>query len=546
MFWKLFFNKAKPISTSWYRNAVVYQIYPWSFQDSNGDGIGDIQGIIDRLPYLNDGTPSSLGVGALWISPIYTSPMKDFGYDISDYCNIDPRFGTLQDFDRLIAEAHKRGIRIIMDLVINHTSSEHPWFKESRSSKESLKRDWYVWRDPQTDGSPPNNWLSVSGGPAWTFDQATGQYYLHHFLPEQPDLNWRNEWVRDAIADTIEFWLNRGVDGFRVDAMSHFIEDGLLRNDPANTQFKKEQDNEYDSFIHMFSTNRPQLQEIVHFLCDNITNRKNTFIVFETFLPIKEMVDMYRMHPDHHHAPFNFNFFRLEWSAPVYRTFVDAFEQALTPGDIPTYVFGNHDQPRLVSRFGEEKARLCAMLLLTLRGMPFIYYGEEIGMSNVDIPKNKIRDGFAHTSEHIGQSRDPARTPMQWDSTPHAGFTTGEPWLPLAADATEKNVSTETHNPQSLLNLYRALIWYRNNSVTLRQGTYRSVDVGNENIFAYIRGSSERILVLLNFSNTETVANIRPYTRTASTIALRTHSNSSNNIADTMILAPYEGIVIEL
>lgn len=533
-------NTSDAPPSAWYRNAVVYQIYPRSFQDSNGDGVGDLRGIIKRLPYLE-----SLGIGAVWISPIYTSPMKDFGYDISDFYNIDPLFGTLADFDELVVEMHKRGIKIIMDLVINHTSSEHPWFKESCSSLENPKRDWYIWQDPQKDGSPPNNWLSVSGGSAWTFDEKTNQYYLHHFLKEQPDLNWRNTDVKDEIRRIAEFWIARGVDGFRVDAMSHLVEDGLFRDDPKNTEFILNKNNQYNKYIHTFSTNRPQLENVIKFLCESINSYPNKFIVFETYLPLADTLAIYNMHPDEHHAPFNFNFFNLEWGAKTYKDFVDNFNNALSLKQIPTYVFGNHDQPRLASRFGEGQARLCAMLLLTLRGLPFIYYGEEIGMKNVDIPKEKIKDGFAHDSVNIGLSRDPARTPMQWDNSSYAGFSTNEPWLPISPEYEKINVSAETSDPKSMFNLYCSLIGYRNKSDILKHGSYKSINTNNNDVFGYIRSYKKKeILILLNFSNTSQIISIKE----GGIVIFSTHLDTPPNtpVANTIEMRPFEGYVIEL
>lgn len=491
----------------WYRRAVIYQIYPWSFKDSNGDGTGDIRGIINKLDYLNDGgkdsTSPSLGVGAIWISPVYPSPMKDFGYDISNYCDIDPLFGNLQIFDELVQKAHARGIKIIMDLVTNHTSNEHPWFVEARSSKDNPKRDWYIWHDPKPDGSPPNNWISVSGGSMWTLDEATGQYYLHNFLPEQPDLNWRNKDVQAEMKKIFEFWIGRGVDGFRVDAASHFVEDKEFRDDPINKEFVQGVTNPYERFSHTFSTNRPEIKEVIGLMCDISEQNNDIFIVSETYLGLEDIKRFYRFCETPVHAPFNFQLMSLPWEAQAFRKSIDSFDSSLLPQDVPTYVLGNHDRTRIASHRGVQQARAAAFLILTLRGTPFIYYGEEIGMQDVGIPKSALRDGFVKTSDGLF-CRDAERTPMQWDSTNNAGFTTGTPWLPISKDYQQVNVATQEKDPHSILNLYKFLIHYRNSNETIIHGSYRSFDAVSSDVLAYTRESSdEKFLVFINFSNSE-------------------------------------------
>jgi len=540
-----FFRKNKKQPLPWYKTSVVYQIYPSSFQDSNGDGVGDIRGIINRLPYLQDGTENSLGIGAVWLCPIYTSPMKDFGYDIADFYNIDSRFGTLKDFDELVLGLHKRNIKIIMDLVINHTSSKHPWFKESRSSKTNWKRDWYIWRDPKPDGSPPNNWVSVFGGPAWTIDPETNQYYLHQFLPDQPDLNWRNEYVIYEMQNILQFWLERGVDGFRVDAFGHLLEDGLFRDDVVIKDQKNNID-DYASYMHNYSTNRPELTRVIDVLTSTAKQKPDTFIVFETYLDLHQLVNMYNLHESKQYAPFNFNFISMPWNAVEYRKFVDDFDKLLQ-NHTPTYVFGNHDRPRLISRLDEKRARVCAMLLLTLRGMPFIYYGEEIGMEDVTIEKKDIRDGFALTSLLPGVSRDPARTPMQWNTEKNAGFSTYTPWLPVASNYEEMNIEVEEKNPQSMLSLYKSLIHYRNNSRILQEGSYQSIETGSPDIFGYIRtlrGEKKRILVLLNFKDGEIKISIPHLGK----IIFSTTGDVARNtiFSKETTMCPYEGIVVEI
>ena len=501
-------------------------------------------GIIEKLDYLR-GRPDSLGVDAVWLSPIYPSPMKDFGYDISNYVDIDPRFGNLQIFDQLITEMHKRGMRLIMDFVTNHTSSEHPWFIESRSSKTSPKRDWYIWGDPKADGSPPNNWISVSGGPAWTLDPATNQYYLHNFLPEQPDLNWRNPEVVEAMKDVIKFWLARGVDGFRVDAMNHVIEDSEFRDDPENVFYNAGTDNPYSMLKHKFSNNQPELKEVMESLTLATEQYPDTFIVTEAYLGQEELINMYKMYPGRGHAPFNFNLIGMPWDRNAFKNFIDAFDQSLGRDDVPTYVIGNHDQSRVVSRVGAEQARLLAMLLLTLRGMPFIYYGEELGLADTVLAARELQDGFVRDSG-IHLSRDPERTPMQWNDSAQAGFTTGRAWLPVATTYPIQNVAKENADPKSMLHLYRSLISFRSSSETLLSGTYRSIPTLSRDVFAYIRESNkERLLILLNFSD-QTL--IEPIIYPKSKILLSTFLDikKAERLADSITLRAHEGCILRI
>lgn len=487
----------------WYHKSVVYHIYTRSFKDSNKDGVGDLRGIIDRLDYLA-GSEKSLGIGAIWLSPFYKSPQVDYGYDISDYKDIDPMFGDLETFKTLVKECHKKNIRIIIDFVINHTSSEHKWFKESQSSRENSKRDWYIWRDPKPDGSPPNNWRSVFGGPAWTLDEKTGQYYFHSFLPEQPDLNWRYEEVQEEMKQVGRFWLDMGVDGFRIDAIEHLIEDSYLRDDPRNPDYVPLRDDPYLLNEHLFSKSQKDLSYCINALCELISEYPDRFIVSEAYVDIPKIVSLYQACEQKVHAPFNFNLMGKRWSATEYRQFVDEFEKALSPNDWPNYVFGNHDRSRLVSRLGEKRARVVAVLLLTLRGMPFIYYGDEIGMADVEISLEKIKDPFAKKLGETRYSRDPERTPMQWSGEKYAGFSEVEPWLPVSPDFEKKNVEEELKDPSSILNLYRSLIGFRNKTPALQYGTYKSLDTLSSEIFSYVREyEGQKILIILNFSDKE-------------------------------------------
>lgn len=488
----------------WWKHGVIYQIYPRSFQDSNGDGIGDLRGVLERLDYLNDGTPRSLGVDAIWFSPTYPSPMADFGYDVSDYEGVHPDFGTLADMDLLIEEAHRRGIRIILDFVPNHTSSQHPWFLESRSSRESPKRDWYVWRDPKPAGSPPNNWIAAFGGPAWEWDQKTQQYYLHMFLKEQPDLNWRNPAVERRMHDVLRFWMERGVDGFRIDVMDRIIKDPQLRDNPPQPNRRYAQTFGQTALqIHEYDQNWPEIIDAARRIRSVVDEYPERMTVGEVFGPPENIVRYYGGESlDGLHMAFNFPFVRIwddRWRADHVRKHVDAFEAALPDGGWPNHVFGNHDVDRLVSRInrdglGPERARVAALLLLTVRGTPFVYYGEEIGMENVEIPEDQLQD----PARLYGRGRDPERTPMQWSSD--GGFSECAPWLPYG-DLT-RNVSEQQRDPRSLLSLYRRIIWIRKQSDALRFGAYAPIDATPEPVFAFTRtAGTERTLTVLNFGD---------------------------------------------
>ncbi len=494
---------------NWPLTSVVYQIYPRSFQDTNDDGIGDLKGIIKRLPYLD-----SLGISALWLSPVYPSPQKDFGYDVSNYTDIDPIFGNLSDFDNLVKEAHNRGIRIMMDYVPNHTSSEHSWFKESESSRESLKRDWYIWAEPKPDGSPPNNWLSVFGGSAWEFDTHTNQYYLHTFDPDQPDLNWRNPQVVEAMLSVLRFWLDRGVDGFRVDVPYHMFKDEKLRDEPLNPNYIAGTHGEYDSTLHIYTAFLPEWLEMMQEFSNILKEFKNTFLVTETWATMEQLISVYSAVGWKFFAPFNFSLITLPWTAQAHKLYIDKYDELLGNLYLPIYVLGNHDKPRVVSRIGEKQARVAAMLQLTLRGLPFIYYGEEIGMENGDIPPEKIQDTFEKRSPGLGLGRDPQRTPMQWSSEINAGFSHHEPWLPVASNFSNKNVSLEEETNKSMLSLYKLLIKVRKHHPALNVGTYLPLPHPAENVFAFIRETEEeQILIILNFdSNSKQIS--LPYLNT--------------------------------
>jgi glycosidase len=494
-------RRAKAPGWLWWRDGVVYQIYPRSYMDSNGDGIGDLEGIRRRLDHL-----AWLGVDALWLSPCFPSPMADFGYDVADYCDIDPRFGTLGDFDRLLADAHARGLRVLLDLVPNHSSSEHPWFQESRASRNSPKRDWYVWRDP-VDGKPPNNWLGCFGGPAWSLDAATGQYYLHSFLPEQPDLNWRSPAVVRAMHDVVRFWFERGVDGFRIDVVHRIAKDPKLRDNPVIDPAHG-----FGGQRHVHDENHPDVHRLLRGL-RRIANRyPERAYVGEVYLMNPAEVARYYGRNDELHLAFNFSFLNAPWSAAAFRRESERFQNYVGRRGWPDHVLSSHDAPRHASRYdhptlGDARARLAAAMLLTLRGTPFLYQGEEIGMRNVPVPEDRLQDPLAFRL-HPKLSRDPSRTPMPWEPGPGAGFTNGEPWLPIGADAALRNVAAQRNEPGSLLHLYRALLALRRRTPALHRGAYAARRAPKD-VFAFERSEGgQRAVVALNFGDASALVSL--------------------------------------
>ncbi len=479
----------------WWQRGILYQVYPRSFQDSNGDGVGDLPGILTRLDHL-----VWLGVDAVWISPIYPSPMADFGYDVAAYTDVDPLFGTLADMDRLTEEAHRRGLKLILDFVPNHSSDRHPWFQEARASRKSPKRDWYIWRDPAPDGGPPNNWQSVFGGSAWEWDAATGQYYYHAFLKEQPDLNWRNPQLRAAMYKVLRFWLDHGVDGFRVDVMWHLIKDDQFRDNPPNPDYRPN-DPPYLQFRPIYTTDRPEVHEIVAEMRQVIDEYDDRVLIGEIYLPVERLVQYYGEDLRGAHLPFNFQLIEAAWNARQLDQMILQYEQALPAGGWPNWVLGNHDKPRIASRIGPAQARVAAMLLLTLRGTPTLYYGDEIGMENVPIPPERVQDPYEKNVPGVGVGRDPVRTPMQWDGSAHAGFSTAEPWLPLGPDWQRRNVAVEREEPASILSLYRTLIDLRRREPALTLGAWEPMAAEGD-VIAYLRRHEDRrLLVALNLGS---------------------------------------------
>jgi alpha-glucosidase len=524
----------------WWQQGVVYQVYPRSFQDSNGDGIGDLPGITARLDYL-----VGLGVDAVWISPFYPSPMADFGYDISDYCDVDPMFGTLADFDALLDAAHLRGLRVILDFVPDHTSDQHPWFLESRASRDNPKRDWYLWRDPAPGGGVPNNWISNFGGPAWEWDAATGQYYLHSFAREQPDLNWRHPAVQDAMFGAMRFWLDRGVDGFRIDVIHGILKDAQWRDNPPNPDWRPGMD-PYQAQLQIYSRNRPESHAIIAQMRAVIDRYPDRVMIGEVYAPNPELMRYYGEELEEAHLPFNFQLIRMPWGGRLVREAVDAYEAALPPGGWPNWVLGNHDRPRLATRVGRAQARVGALLLLTLRGTPTWYYGDELGMENVAIPPDLVQDPWEKGVPGIGLGRDPVRTPMQWDAGPGAGFTTGTPWLPLAPDYQTHNVAVADADPASMLRFVRAVLALRRAQPALTVGSYRSLDAGNAHVFAYLReAAGTRLLVVLNLSDDAQLCALPDPGGTA-TILLSTHGDRAGTAAlSALTLRPAEGLLLQ-
>lgn len=456
--------------SDWWRSAVLYQVYLRSFRDSDGDGVGDLRGLIERLDYLNDGTEGSLGVDALWLSPVNQAASRDFGYDVTDYYAIDPRVGDLARFDELVEACHARGMRVVLDMVLNHTSDEHPWFTESRRSKASPKRDWYVWHDPAADGGPPNNWQSIFGGSMWTMDEGTGQYYLHSYFVEQPDLNWRNPEVVSAMQDVLRFWLRRGVDGVRLDAVGRLVKHSQFADNPPNPANAGGEDGEplltVNTYLH------PDLLGPVRAIRHVLDEFPDRVSIGEVYAPPGEFALLYGAPAlDGLHLVFNFQFIRrrpgtafVPWEAALLAEILRETGATLPPGADCCYAVSNHDVPRFASRhdadgLGDLRARALPLFLLGLRGALCLYYGDELGLPDVDTPAATGQDTLG---------RDPQRAPMPWDESAGRGFTSGEPWLPFAPPAL--NVLAQDDDARSLLNLYRRAIRARQQQPSLMHG----------------------------------------------------------------------------
>ncbi len=533
-------------SIPWWQRATIYQIYPRSFKDTNGNGVGDLKGVLEKLGYLEE-----LGIQAIWLSPFYPSPMADFGYDVSDYCEVNPLFGDLATFDALLQAAHQCNIKVIIDWVPNHTSDQHPWFMEARSSRDNPKRDWYIWRDPKPDGSEPNNWGSYFGGPAWTLDRLTGQYYLHQFVREQPELNWRNPGLRAAMLDTLRFWLKRGVDGFRMDVIGLIIKDEQLRDNPPDLHASADlpANDLFDRQLHIYNGDQDEVHAVIREIRKVLDEFDDRCGIGELFGRLPRWVRYYGERGDELQLPFNFRLIYKPWQAEAIRRSVDKMEAALPGFAWPNYVLGNHDQPRLASRLGgQAQARLAAMLLLTLRGTPTLYYGDELGLENGIISPEKIQDP---KGKNLGPvlTRDVERTPMQWSSEPFAGFSSVEPWLPVSKDYATRNVASQTEDAKSMLNLYRQLLHLRRGTPALYLGRYEALNADASDCFAYLRefeGSGR--IILLNFSAEASQLTLPGGMRgkiLLSTYMDRPGERIRNETFNGLTLRAYEGLILE-
>ena len=545
----------------WWRTGVVYQIYPRSYADTNGDGIGDLAGILDHLDYLG-GTPDSLGVDAIWLSPIYPSPDFDFGYDVADYVGVDPKYGSLADFDRLVEACHRRGMRVVLDLVLNHSSSQHPWFEASRASRDGPYADWYIWRDSPgrslTGGRrPPNNWRSYFGGSAWTWDEARGQFYMHTFLPEQPDLNWRNPATHAALLGVVQTWLDRGVDGFRLDVFNTYLKDPGLRSNPWRIGGR----GRWSWQRHIHDRDQPELQDLLRELRALVDAKGGRMTVGELF--DGTLVDAAGLIAPHH-LVFDWSLITLPWSAAAFARAIEARDAAFGAEPWPANVLSNHDQPRHASRLapsgdsgsgdyaeGDARANAAAVLLLTLRGTPFLYYGEEIALRNLDIPNELALDPPARRASLLFPwwNRDQARGPMPWSGGPGAGFTTGRPWLPLGPDVALHNVVSEAADATSVLATYRRLLRLRRSNSALSAGSQVIVARGEGNVLAYVRRvGADAAFVALNFGSVAAQVDVpaAPPGR-AWRVALSTAGRATGDeVAGATSLAPMEALVTTL
>jgi alpha-glucosidase len=540
----------------WWKEIVIYQIVVSSFLDTNGDGQGDLDGVIARLDYLK-----WIGVDAFWLTPIYPSPMHDLGYDVNDYTAVNPQFGSLEDFDRLVAQAHQREMKIILDWVPNHTSDEHPWFVESRASRDNPKRDWYLWREGKIEQSelsdtspetrdrvqPPNNWLSVFGGSAWQWDEKTKQFYYHSFLESQPDLNWRNSEVRAAVFDAMRFWLNRGVDGFRVDAVSWLIKDDQLRDNPPNPNYNPDTDGPDQQVIPLYTWDQPQVHEITAEMRRVVDEFDGRMLAGELVLPIDGVVTYYGNDKQPElHLPLNLHLTWTDWTAEELSQVIESYQQHLPQHGWPTWTISTHDFPRVAARVLGEQTRVAAMLLLTLGGTPTHYYGEEIGMQGVPIPPQEARDP---QGQRIGRNRDPGRTPMQWDGDPNAGFTDGRPWLPISDDSQTANVAAQSEDPHSLLTLYRRLMKLRREQPVLVHGELEVISREGP-LLSYRRsGEQGNLLMILNLgSEPQTYClDIEAVGEGGPRLLMSTFLDRENELLqETVSLRPDEGVILIL
>jgi len=531
--------------TAWWQGAVVYESHLPSFRDGDGDGIGDLAGLTASLDYL----AGVLGVDAIWVGPYFKSPLLDQGFDISDFCAVEPTFGTFETFDRLVAEAHARDIRIIADYVPNHTSDQHPWFVESRSSRTNPKRDWYVWADSRTDGGPPNNWISESGGSAWEFDAGSGQYYLHSHLKEQPDLNWRNPEVREAMLDVLRFWLDRGVDGFRIDVAHMLMKDPLLRDNPPNPAARPNpydiQHPDFTSQLHVHDRLHPDVHDVLREIRSVLDEYDDRVSIAEIeALEWGPWADFFGAELDGIHLPFAFRLIETPWQARALAAELRELQAALPPAGWPCLALGNHDRPRLATRLGHRQARVAAMMLLTLRGTVATFYGDELGMTDQPVPVERQRDYFGLFAG--GMSRDPSRTPMPWDNGPNGGFSTAPAerlWLPISDELDVLNVSTQLADPGSMLSLNRELLALRRASTALHSGDIEVLEP-TDAVLLYLRSAGDdHKFVALNLTGSQQEVTVDG---TAVVLLSTQLDRRGERFSDVLTLRPDEGVVVEL
>lgn len=532
-----------PEGHQWWQNAVFYEVYPRSFADSNNDGVGDLNGIASKLDYLQ-----ALGIDAIWITPCFPSPQVDFGYDVSDYENIDPMYGTLADFDRLEAEAEKHNIRIILDFVVNHTSDQHPWFLDSKSSRTSVHRDWYIWRDGKGPGQPPNNWLSTFGGSAWQFDPTTNQYYYHFFYPQQPDLNWRDPPVKDAMFDVTRFWYKRGVAGFRLDAVDTLFEDPNLHDNPVlpgrNAYGDPNEENQYNDKL-------PEVHEALRGL-RRVADEYNAVLIGETWTSnIEELNRYYGSGNDELQLPMDFLFTKVDKLSPAeFRKQIAGINSA---SGWPTFVISNHDIVRSYDRYGDsvhndQIAKLMAGLYLTLRGTPIMYYGEEIGMKTTPpTRKEDVKDPIGRRGWPKEKGRDGERTPMQWDDSENAGFSKVTPWLPAPSTYKTHNVADESKDPNSVLTFYRNVLKLRHSNRALLDGDYIPLNENDQNVLSYLRVyKDDVVLVALNMSGWQQKPNFAFSKNGYPSVKVLVATGKSSAKGDVVTLEPFGVFIAQL
>ena len=523
----------------WWKTGIIYQIYPRSFKDTTGNGIGDLRGIIEKLDYLAD-----LGITAIWLSPCFPSPMKDFGYDITNYKDIDPVFGTLSDMDELITEAHNKNIKVILDYVANHTSDEHPWFRESKQSKNNQKSDWYIWKDAKPDGSVPNNWICVPGGSAWEWCEERQQYYYHSFLSCQPDVNWNNPELRKEMLNVLRFWLDRGIDGFRIDMISWLYKDPEWRDNPPNPDYDPKTDMSFLKLLRTYTIDLPGLFDYLKLISDTVNSYEDRVIIGEISYgsKLESYPKYYGIDGNLVHLPAMFEFIKEPWDCEVIFNILKKYYTVLPSFAWPNFQLGNHDRSRVASRWGQEEARTGAMLLLTLKGTPFIYNGEELGMIDVEIPENKVADPTSNMESKL--ARDAYRTPMQWDNSNYAGFSTSESWLLISPDYKENNVTQELQTPNSMLQLYRALIKLRNENIGFTVGKIELEDSSNRQCLFYSRllNSKKEYGIVINFSNEQQKVEINE----RFTVMINTYlDEKTEKKEEKLLLRKNEGVIIK-